>query len=399
MSTAAAQPRPEVTPGTVGLDGQWPGFELPGQVRIRLEGADARERAVVGGQLGLEPAALSGNSDITIRFADRLSLAEPVRYVGLEAGFAGDRFLILRGRHKERARVQVPLDEAGGDCEIICERGVSTIPLLLAIVNLTVLAKGSLAVHGSAFRHGGRGVLVTGWAKGGKTEALLGFAAHGAEYVGDEWVYLDGRAMRGIPEPIRLWDWHLRQLPSCWEKLPRRRRASLVALRRTSSLLSWVGRRARRAERWTDRAVALLDSQRYGHLSPRVLFGTRNVSEALLDQVFLVTTRANGPIRVDPADPGEVAERMAVSIDDERAPLLAFYRRFRFAFPHRRNRLLEQAAEIERDRLRQFLRGKECHVVSHPYPPSIADLYAALLPVVAHRDHERPELHWSTDIR
>ena len=399
MSTAAAQARAELIRGTPGVQARWPGFELPGQVRIRLEGADARASAVVGVQLGLEPHPLSGEADITIRFVDRLPLAEPVRYVGLEAGFSGDAFLVLRGKHKQHARVQVPLDEAGGACVITCERGVSTVPLLLAIVNLTVLAKGSLAVHGSAFRHGDRGVLVTGWAKGGKTEALLGFAAHGAAYVGDEWIYLDGHGMRGIPEPIRLWDWHLQQVPSCWEKLPRRRRASLLALRRTSALLSWVGRRVRRAARWTDRAGALLDSQRYAHLSPRVLFGAGDDGEAPVDLVFLVTTRAGGPIRVEPADPGDVAQRMAISDDEERAPLMAFYRRFRFAFPDRRNDLLEQAGQTERDRLRQFLRGKECYLVSHPYPPSIPDLYAALLPVVAHRDCGRPELHWSTDTR
>jgi hypothetical protein len=33
--------------------------------------------------------------------------------------------------------------------------------------------------------------------------------------VGDEWVYVtaDGSRVHGIPEPIRIWGWHLRQLP------------------------------------------------------------------------------------------------------------------------------------------------------------------------------------------
>ncbi|RPJ63400.1 MAG: hypothetical protein EHM24_24445 [Acidobacteria bacterium] len=399
MTSVPARAWPAPSRGTPDEDVEWQGFELPGLVRIRLVGADRGQTAVVAGQLGLEPRPLSGDADITIRFVERLSLAEPVRYVGLDAGYAGDAFLVLRGRHKQRARVQVPLDAVGGACEITCERGVSAVPLLLAIVNLTVLGKGSLPVHGSAFRHRGRGVLVTGWAKGGKTEALLGFAAHGAEYVGDEWIYLDADRMRGIPEPIRLWDWHLQQMPSCWGKLPRSRRASLLALRRSSALLSWVGILGRRAARWTDRAVALLDSQRYAHVSPRDLFGAACGGEAPIDQVFLMTTRAGGPVTVGPADPDEVADRMAISIEEERAPLVSFYRRFRFAFPDRRNPLLERAAEIERERLRQFLRGKECGVVSHAYPPSISDIYAALRPVVEREGHVRPEPHWSTHTR
>ena len=40
-------------------------------------------------------------------------------------------------------------------------------------------------------------------------------AANGARYVGDEWVYVaaDGSRVSGIPEPVRVWDWHLHDLP------------------------------------------------------------------------------------------------------------------------------------------------------------------------------------------
>ena len=80
------------------------------------------------------------------------------------------------------------------------------------------------------------GTLVTGWSKGGKTELLMAAAGAGARYIGDEWVYLttDGR-MHGIPEPIRLWDWHLRQLPVAREQLTltdRLKLGGIPALRR-----------------------------------------------------------------------------------------------------------------------------------------------------------------------
>src|SRR5918997_82180 len=73
--------------------------------------------------------------------------------------------------------------------------------IVIRFVNLTALAKGALPLHAAAFTYRGTGVVVTGWAKGGKTETLLGFMAAGAEYVGDEWVYLDanGRHVHGIP--------------------------------------------------------------------------------------------------------------------------------------------------------------------------------------------------------
>jgi len=54
------------------------------------------------------------------------------------------------------------------------------VPHLLAVINLTALAKGVLPLHASAFTYRGLGVLATGWAKGGKTETLLEFAWLGA---------------------------------------------------------------------------------------------------------------------------------------------------------------------------------------------------------------------------
>lgn len=381
-------------------DGQWTGFSLHDLVRIRVEGGGAGARAIVQRQLGLEERPVSGDPDIVIRFVDRLPLREPVRFVGLDAGFAGDAFLVLRGKHKQRACVRLPMDEIGSFCEITCERGVAAIPLLVAIVNLTVLAKGGLPVHASAFRHQGRGVLVTGWSKGGKTEALIAFAAHGGEYVGDEWIYLDGARMRGIPEPIRLWDWHYRQLPVAWQQLPRGARARLLALRGAAGALSGLANHAPGAARRAGRFAALVDSQRYAHLAPRALFGAAVAADAPVDQVILVTTRADRSVTIEPIDAGTVAALMAVSLQEERAPLMSFYRRFRFAFPGRRNRLLEAADEIERLRLRQFLLGKDCHVVTQPYPPSIADLYEALRPVIEREQAVRSAAPaWSTSLR
>ena len=69
--------------------------------------------------------------------------------------------------------MQLPLERAGDRCEIVCERGLSAVPHLVAIVNLTALAHGVLPLHASAFSWNGTGILATGWAKGGKTEALL----------------------------------------------------------------------------------------------------------------------------------------------------------------------------------------------------------------------------------
>src|SRR5262249_27450521 len=158
---------------------------------VRLLDATPREAAAVARQLGPLQAPLAREPDLVLRFVERIPLAGGLRLLGLdEAGFTEDAFLILRGQHKSRARVCVPFERTGSTCEIRGERGLAAVPLLVPILNLTVLGKGALPLHASAFRYRGTGVLATGWSKGGKTELLLSFAANGAQYVGDEWVYV-----------------------------------------------------------------------------------------------------------------------------------------------------------------------------------------------------------------
>jgi len=173
------------------MDGTAIDYDLHGLAGVRVVGATARDAAVVDRQLGPIRGPLRRDPDIVVRFVDHLDVEGPLRLLGVDdAGFTDDAFLVLRARHKARARVLIPLDRIGRRCEIVCERGLPAVPLLIATLNLTVLARGALPLHASAFFHEGRGVVVTGWSKGGKTEAVLAFVARGARFVGDEWVYV-----------------------------------------------------------------------------------------------------------------------------------------------------------------------------------------------------------------
>ena len=137
-------------------------FDLHGLAGVRLVDADARDVATVGRQLGELRRPLGREPDIVLRFVDRLPLRGRLRYLGLDdAAFTDDAFLVLRSRHKAPARVQLPLDRVGGQIEIVCERGLPAVPLLIPILNLTVLANGVLPLHASAFLHEGIGVVTT----------------------------------------------------------------------------------------------------------------------------------------------------------------------------------------------------------------------------------------------
>lgn len=362
-------------------------FDLHGLVGIRLLDATPRDVAAVTRQLGPIRAPLKREPDLIIRFVDRLPLTSRLCYLGLhDAAFTDTMFLVLRGKHKAPVRVAIPFDRIGQKgCEILCERGVPAVPLLIPIVNVLALANGALPLHASAFLYRGKGVLATGWAKGGKTESLLAFIQMGARYVGDEWVYVDesGTQMYGIPEPIRVWDWHLDQLHQYRSKV---RRADQWRLRTLGLSVRWMERLATldgagrlTPARFLRRAIPLVERQRYVHLPPHEAFGHEAVAlSGPIDKVFFVVSHENPSIEVKPVDPLDVARRMVFSLQEERLPLISYYYKFLFAFPEARNPLIDNLETIQRERLERILARKPAYTVYHPYPVSFRALYQAM---------------------
>ena len=367
-------------------------FDLHGIVGIRLLNATPGDIAAVNRQLGPINKPLTRTPDIVIRFVDRLSFSSPVRYLGLDdAGFTDDAFLVFRGKHQARIRVQIPFDQIGNSqCEIVCESGVPAVPLLLPILNLTAISKGVLPLHASALIYDGKGILLTGWAKGGKTETLLAFAANGAEYVGDEWVYLssDGQHMYGIPEPIRVWYWHLQEMPHYKAMVSRWDLVRLRALNLFVNSLEWLelsslGRRSA-ISRHLRRFIALVKRQLYVQLPPEKLFGRKASKIAVSpEKVFFLASHADPDLNIRRIDSEEIAGRMVFSLQEERMEFMSYYLKYRFAFPECTNSVIDQAEEIQRRMLFKILAGKEAYAVYHPYPFSISSLFEVIRPYCA----------------
>lgn len=368
-------------------------LDLHGLVRIRLVDASPRDVAVVLRQVGPIRTDTPGVPDITIRFVDSLEFEGPLRLLGVpDAGYTDASFYVLRGKQKSRVRVRFPVDRIGADeLHIVCERGLPAVPHLIAVVNLTALSRGVLPMHASAFVHDGTGILVTGWAKGGKTETLLAFASNGAEYVGDEWIYVtpDGR-MLGIPEPIRVWDWQLGELPEFRATASRTDRIRLRMLAAASRGLGAMARSGTRIGSVARRVRVLVEGQRYLHMEPdRIFREQRGRMEAPLEKLLFVASHDDPENRINPVTSREVADRMLFSLLDERAGLMSLYHQYRFAFPDRSNSLIDGVESIQRRLLGQVLDGVDAYEVMHPYPVSIPGLYDTIAPVLA-RGSSRP---------
>jgi hypothetical protein len=358
-------------------------FNLHGLAGVRLLDAAGREIRAVSRQLGPIRGDFTGDPDIVIRFVDRLENSSTVRLLGLDdAAFTDDAFLVLRSRHKSKARVKIPIHQIGEGCEFVCERGLAMVPLLIPILNLTVLSKGALPLHAAAWIHGGRGTVATGWSKGGKTETLLAYMSRGASYVGDEWVYLDpsGKKMYGIPEPIRVWSWHLEHLPHFRELVASKDRARIGTLRSVVKGLERVtGGSARHGSALTrtiNRITPLLKKQLCVDIEPHVLFGSEAcVMEGSPDRFLFVASHESEEVSLRRVDPQEVARRMVFSLQEEQMNFMSYYWKFRFAFPDAASELVETSRERQQAALERILAGKEAFEMVHPYPVSIPSLF------------------------
>jgi hypothetical protein len=338
-------------------------------------------------QLGLERAQLDRLPDLTIRYVDRLPLPGELTYLSDGAAFAGDAFVLTAGADR-RPVMQVPFGSLGSKCDIMLVRGLSSIPLLVPILNLTALRTGYLPVNAAAFEYDGVGVLVAGGARGGKTGTLLAFMSQGATFVGDDWVLVhrDGRAMYGLPTPMQVNDADLRALPEYRARLDVRTKrrirmmSSLLRLERClpahSSRTSIV---ARARARVRARLVAGLKAQ----VSPHLLFGAAaRFGAGAPDIVFLARSVESPRISVSPIRPTDLVRRLVPLLEYEWRELDRYYTLFRAAFPGRRNEFIESKTEHLEAGLQFALKEKRTYEVSYPSAVPISDVLRTLEPFI-----------------
>src|SRR5467141_593323 len=371
-------------------------YDIHGLVGVRLVAPSPTNIAAVNAQIGPPSPRPLDRPDIVVRYVDRLS-AGPVRYVDVGKTASSRAGFIVFPEGDSKGEVSIPFEQIGSECEIFCEHRVGWIPLLIPILNLTALKKHRcVPIHASAFVHEGTGVLVTGWVKSGKSEALLAFSPYGATYVGGEWVLLssDGNTMYGLPGTFRMWEWQRRELSHLQDiggnagvfRLIRFLDAVQRALPET--LLRF------RPLKLLREGMPALRRQLNFRAQPKAIFGDRcGCLTGHPDKIFIGVAHSDERILIEPADPATVADRLAYAMEFELTSLMSHYRAFKFAFPGMRNEFLERVPNLLRDALRQALAAKEIYTLYHPHPVSFHDLHQAMQkllatsPAVADHDH------------
>lgn len=356
-------------------------YDIHGLVGVRLVAASQTNVAAVNAQIGPPCPRDLRQPDIVVRYVDRLS-AEPLRYVDLGKTASSEAQFIVFPEEDTKGKVIIPFDRIGTECEILCEHSVGWIPLLIPIINLTALKKhGCVPIHASALAHEGTGVLVTGWVKSGKSEALLAFSQRGATYIGGEWVLLspDGNSMYGLPGTFRMWDWQRRELHHVH---PIGGNAGIFPLIR---LLDSVQRAMPEVLlrlgplKLLREGMPALRRQLNFRVEPKVIFADRCGSlTGHPDKIFVGMVHSDQRVLIEPAETSTVADQLACAMEFELTSLMSHYRAFKFAFPGMRNEFLEKVHDVLRDALKEALASKEIYMLYHPHPVSFDDLYQAM---------------------
>lgn len=360
-------------------------FGLLGTVSIRLQNHTAVDLRLVHEQLGMDVANPAAEPDLVLRFEDRVPQPS-LHYVDDATAFSSDGFFLLRGRRQEKVCVRLPIEDIGTRCELVCQRGMSAIPLLAPIMKVTALSKAILPLHASSFVFRGQGAFVAGFAHSAKTTTLLGFMAHGAQCIGDDTAYLDhaGRLV-GDKSSIGLSDRHLADLPKLRAALSYRQRLAIKTAGALTRSISAVAPSYEAGQSSLHRGLRKLDRVLSGRRSAEVslekLFPAESLCEShSLQRAFLSLVHDSPDIVIENTSRDAFIERLVHVILHEFEELTSLYEKFRFAFPSKRNTLLDGLSEKIEEVARERLASQAFYTVYHPYPVSPQSMFEALSP-------------------
>ncbi len=323
--------------------------------------------------------------DIIVHFQEGFSSSD-LRHIGLNSvGFTSEDFFILDNITGE-IQARIPFEKIGDRCEIFCQRGLSSVPLLLDVIILTFLKKNYIPLHASAFIYNEVGVVVVGWPKGGKTGALLSFINHGARYVGEEWVFLtvDGQRVFGLPLPISVSEWQLEYIPDLMPNVSAQQQLLFKGVPVLDSIHSVLERTRLKKSypaKLIKKSLPPLKRQLKIYKAPQTIFENHfGPLETSPDKIFLIMSHAEQEIRVEACAPAEIALRMALANVHEQREFFEYYQAFKFAFPYRKNDFLENVTDLQHSLLIQALNSKDTFQILHPYAGPLEPLYAAMQP-------------------
>ena len=361
-------------------------YDLYGIVGIRLVNPAENDIKNLSNLYGSFRSELKREPDIIIFYRKDWQLKD-ISYVGVgEAVFNDDGFYILSNGCLS-LKTQIPFEQIGDKCELVCDQGIGEIPLLNRIISLTFLKKKYLPIHASAFSFNNVGALVIGWSKGGKSESLFSFMKKGARFVGDETVIIssDGKKMFGIPVPVSVWEWQLTEIKELMPPLNITKKILFKTIHFIDNMHKVFNKSFLKNNSFiklTGKALPVLKKLLNIRIEPEVIFkGKVQWSPTNLDKLVIIMSHNKDDIEVTKYNKNDVADMMITSNLYELDYFYDYYSKFKFAFPSFKNDFLENVENIYNNLLPSAISGIDVYKVQHAYPVSFEKLFAAMEPI------------------
>lgn len=354
-------------------------FDLHGIVGIRFINPSEKDIEEFKNQFCITETPLDRDPDIIIEYVDYINSTDMKLLSINYAGYNKDNFFIY-SKSGNSAKAIFPFEQIGSSFKIECENGFGTIPHLIEIFNLTFIKKRYIPIHGTGIQYNDRGLVACGWENGGKTEALLSLAVHGAYYIADDWVILseDGSKMIGIPVPVFLWEWKFKYIPNIKKLVSLESKILLKSVHAIKFMYSLFNRGFLKnffLLKLLTKAMPLIDRQLKVKILPDKLFTDKMKSSSHTDIILLFICWSKPEIECVACEPEEIAQRMLNSNSYEYSNFNEYYNAFKFAFPNRKNEFLEHISEHQNNLMVSAFKGKKTFIVYHPYPVSFDLLY------------------------
>lgn len=254
-------------------------------------------------------------------------------------------------------------------------------------VGLAASGRG-VAVHAASVTVDGGAIVIGGWSESGKTETALGLMERGASFLSDKWTLVGADAQASaFPISVGIRRWALRYLPTLKSSVSRSARVQFTAAGLASLALEPVAglpARSRSAGFLADgarRAIAIGDRAAFEIAELRTAYGQTDDPERTVPVRLVVALRTipGGDVRVRPAEPVEVARRLARSAAYERRHYFELLQRAGYAMPSRSAAAQEPAIAADEAVLRAVFERVRVVVVDAPFPTDPRPVADAIL--------------------
>ncbi|MFX0195626.1 MAG: hypothetical protein ACFFCW_05835 [Candidatus Hodarchaeota archaeon] len=287
--------------------------------------------------------------DIRIDFISRLALPSKLKSIGNLAEYGNNKFFI----RLQASRVLFPFYNIGKKMEIKSEVSIPLNRVLESIIEPAVyfklLTKNFAFIHSSAVFFRKIGIIFPAWTYAGKTELLFEFMKKGAHFMSDDWTFVsDSGNIFAYPRPIWIYSRNFRYFTEILGKLSSK---SFVPKRKKFSLRS---------------SISSLEGAHRISFYDAFPSAPTQMKCNLSIIVHLLRYKGKG-ISIVREDPDVIVERIISMTKYARMSyFLPFYALYKFAFPKKRNPIIESAEEVERKILQKAFRKKPVYSLKIP---------------------------------